>query len=146
MRYIANEAWSNLKALTLGKFDIYHPTTYLRMADGAAKRMVATHHDCTHELFPELFPDVKKVCGLASGCFPRLMRSFASRSHAPGSSALLQMSIRPNLEIIHHGLTALTAERGSRCNAPQENASELHSVRWNEGSVQEFYGLVASYA
>jgi hypothetical protein len=48
LRYVANEAWSNLKAATLGKFDIYHPTTYLRMPMVRAHRVIATHHECTH--------------------------------------------------------------------------------------------------
>jgi glycosyltransferase involved in cell wall biosynthesis len=72
LRYLANEAWSNLKASTLGRFDIYHPTTYLRMPMVRAHRVIATHNECTHERFPELFPDRKKVLWARKWLFPRV--------------------------------------------------------------------------
>ena len=72
LRYVANETWGNLKALTLGKFDIYHPTTYLRMPMVRAHRVIATHNECTHERFPELFPDVKKVLWARKWLLPRV--------------------------------------------------------------------------
>lgn len=72
LRYVANEAWSNVKAATLGKFDVYHPTTYLRMPMARARRVIATHNECTHERFPELFPDRKKVIWARKWLFPRV--------------------------------------------------------------------------
>ncbi len=72
LRYAANEAWSNLRATMLGKFDIYHPTTYLRMPMVRAHRVIATHNECTHERFPELFPDRKKVLWARKWLFPRV--------------------------------------------------------------------------
>lgn len=72
LRYIANEAWSNCKAMTLGKFDVYHPTTYLRMPMVRARRVIATHNECTHERFPELFPDRQKVLWARKWLFPRV--------------------------------------------------------------------------
>jgi glycosyltransferase involved in cell wall biosynthesis len=72
LRYVANETWSNLKAATLGRFDIYHPTTYLRMPMVRARRVIATHNECTHERFPDLFPDGKKVLWARKWLFPRV--------------------------------------------------------------------------
>ncbi len=72
LRYVANEAWSNVQVATLGKFDVYHPTTYLRMPMVRAHRVIATHHECTHERFPELFPDRKKVLWARKWLFPRV--------------------------------------------------------------------------
>lgn len=72
LRYAANEAWSNLKATTMGKFDVYHPTTYLRMPMVRAHRVIATHNECTHERFPELFPDRWKVLRARKWLFPRV--------------------------------------------------------------------------
>jgi glycosyltransferase involved in cell wall biosynthesis len=71
-RYAVNEAWSNLKAATRGKFDVYHPTTYLKMPMARAKRIIATHNECTHERFPELFPDRWKVMRSRKWLFPRV--------------------------------------------------------------------------
>jgi glycosyltransferase involved in cell wall biosynthesis len=72
LRYAINEAWSNFKAATLGKFDVYHPTTYLKMPLVRAHRVVATHNECTHERFPELFPDRWKVIRARKWLFPRV--------------------------------------------------------------------------
>jgi len=60
-RYIANEVLSNLLAPFAGKLDVYHPTLYRRMPLVRARRIVATHHDCAHERFPHLFPNVKQI-------------------------------------------------------------------------------------
>lgn len=72
LRYVANEAWGNAKATMLGKFDVYHPTTYLRMPMVRARRVIATHNECTHERFPELFPDRRKVIWARKWLFPRV--------------------------------------------------------------------------
>ncbi len=38
-----------------GRFDIYHPTLYRVPPWVRRRRIVVTHHDCTHERFPQLF-------------------------------------------------------------------------------------------
>jgi glycosyltransferase involved in cell wall biosynthesis len=60
-RYIANELLSNVRAPFAGRLDVYHPTLYHRMPLVRARRIVATHHDCVHERFPSLFPNVKQI-------------------------------------------------------------------------------------
>jgi glycosyltransferase involved in cell wall biosynthesis len=106
-RYVANEAWSNLKALTLGKFEVYHPTTYLRMPAVRAHRVIATHHDCTHERFPELFPDVKKVLWARKWLFPRVDATICV-SESCRQDLLTFYNVDPaKTFVIHHGLTAL---------------------------------------
>jgi glycosyltransferase involved in cell wall biosynthesis len=60
-RYIANETLGNALAPFAGKLDIYHPTLYRHMPLVRARRIVATHHDCAHERFPDLFPNVKQI-------------------------------------------------------------------------------------
>jgi glycosyltransferase involved in cell wall biosynthesis len=107
LRYAANEAWGNLKAATLGTFDIYHPTTYLRMPMVRTKRAVATHHDCTHERFPELFPDVKKVLWARKWLFPRV-DAIICVSESCRQDLLHFYDVDPaKTFVIHHGLSAL---------------------------------------
>ncbi len=60
-RYAINEAISSGLALIEGKFDIYHNTLYRFMPLARARRYVATHHDCIHERFPELFKDRERI-------------------------------------------------------------------------------------
>jgi glycosyltransferase involved in cell wall biosynthesis len=107
LRYMANEAWSNLRAVTLGKFDIYHPTTYLRMPMVRARHVIATHHECTHERFPELFPDVKKVLWARKRLFPRVDMIICC-SESTRQDLLRFYNVDPaKTRVIYHGLTAL---------------------------------------
>jgi glycosyltransferase involved in cell wall biosynthesis len=107
MRYIANEVWGNLKATTRGKFDIYHPTTYLKMPMVRAHRVIATHHECTHERYPELFPDVKKVLWARKWLFPRVDMIICV-SESTRRDLLHFYDVDPaKTRVIYNGLTAL---------------------------------------
>ncbi len=107
LRYIANEVWSNLAVPFRGKMDLYHPTTYLRMPMVRARRVVATHHDCTHELFPELFPDVKKVLWARKWLFPRV-DAIICVSESCRQDLLRFYDVDPaKTRVIHHGLSPL---------------------------------------
>src|SRR5271167_1713046 len=59
--YLANEVLSNCIAPFLGKMSVYHPTLYRSMPLVRSRRIVATHHDCTHERFPGASRNVKQV-------------------------------------------------------------------------------------
>ena len=72
LRYVANEILGNFAALVRGTMDIYHPTYFMRMPMVRARRVIATHYDCTHERFPHLFPDVKKVLWARKMLFPKM--------------------------------------------------------------------------
>lgn len=107
VRYIANEAWSNLLAPFCGKLDIYHPTTYLRMPAVRAKRVVATHHDCTHERYPEFFPDVKKVLWARKWLFPRV-DAIICVSESCRNDLLQFYDVDPaKVRVIYHGFSPL---------------------------------------
>jgi glycosyltransferase involved in cell wall biosynthesis len=60
-RYLVNELLSNARAPFAGKMDIYHSTLYRKMPMLRARRKIATHHDCAHERFPELFRNAKQI-------------------------------------------------------------------------------------
>jgi glycosyltransferase involved in cell wall biosynthesis len=60
-RYVLNEVITGAWALTSGIWDVYHPSLYRAMPSVRAKALVVTHHDCTHERFPELFRDVRRI-------------------------------------------------------------------------------------
>lgn len=107
LRYLANEAWSNMAAPLHGKMDIYHPTTYMRMPMVRSRRVVATHHDCTHERFPEMFPDVKKVLWARKQLFPKV-DAIICVSEACRQDLLRFYNVDPAKTcVIHHGLTRL---------------------------------------
>ena len=117
-RYVLNEAWGNLNVAAMGKFDIYHPTTYLKMPFARAQRVIATHHDCTHERYPELFPDVKKVLWARRWLLPRV-DAIICVSESCRQDLLQFYNVDPaKARVIHHGLSALPRTT--------EAAAELH--------------------
>jgi glycosyltransferase involved in cell wall biosynthesis len=55
IRYAVNEMTSTVMAQLQGSFDIYHPMLYRALPFVRHRRLVVTHHDCTHERFPKMF-------------------------------------------------------------------------------------------
>ena len=111
LRYLVNEVWSNLRAPFLGKMDIYHPTTYVKMPMVRARRVVATHHDCTHELYPESFPDGKKVLWARKWLFPQV-DGIICVSESCRQDLLRFYNVDPaKTRVIHHGVTPLPRSR-----------------------------------
>jgi glycosyltransferase involved in cell wall biosynthesis len=107
LRYLANEAWSNLRVPFRGKMDVYHPTLYLRMPMVRARRVVVTHHDCTHERYPELFPDVNKVLWARKWLFPRV-DAIICVSESCRQDLLQFYAVDPaKTRVIHHGVNPL---------------------------------------
>ena len=60
-RYVVNELFTNAVAPFRGRMDVYHSTLYRCVPLVRARRIVATHHDCVHERFPEMFSDAGKI-------------------------------------------------------------------------------------
>jgi glycosyltransferase involved in cell wall biosynthesis len=59
--FVLNELLLNPMAAVSGRFDVYHNTLYRFMPGVRATARVATHHDCVHERFPQLFPDSGRI-------------------------------------------------------------------------------------
>ena len=107
LRYIGNEFLGNLQATLHSRFDVYHPTVYLKMPLVRSRRVVVTHHDCTHERFPELFPDVKKVLWARKWMLPRA-DAIICVSESCRQDLLHFYEVDPaKTHVIHHGLTPL---------------------------------------
>lgn len=60
-RYAMNELLSAVMAPLRGKIDVYHPTLYRALPWVRRRRLVVTHHDCTHERFPQLFSNAASI-------------------------------------------------------------------------------------
>jgi glycosyltransferase involved in cell wall biosynthesis len=107
LRYVANEIMGNCSAFVRGTMDIYHLTLFMRMPMVRARRLVATHHDCTHERFPHLFPDVKKVLWARKKLFPQ-MDAIICVSESCRQDLLQFYAVDPaKTRVIHHGLSPL---------------------------------------
>jgi glycosyltransferase involved in cell wall biosynthesis len=55
LRYGINEILSPVIAQRLGRVDIYHVMLYRAIPFVRRGRLLVTHHDCTHERFPQMF-------------------------------------------------------------------------------------------
>ena len=107
LRYLVNEVLGNTAVLGRGKMDIYHLTYFMRMPMVRARRLVATHHDCTHERFPHLFPDVKKVLWARKILFPQ-MDAIICVSESTRKDLVDFYGVDPaKTRVIYHGITAL---------------------------------------
>jgi len=106
-RFVVNEAFSNAVAPFRGQMDVYHSTLYRCVPLVRARRIVATHHDCVHERFPQLFPDVEKIRRAKQ----RLYRDAdaiicVSESSRKDLLSYYQVSAAKT-RVIHHGMTPL---------------------------------------
>jgi glycosyltransferase involved in cell wall biosynthesis len=119
-RYLANEILGNSIAACSGKVDVYHPTLYRRMPMVRTRRLIVTHHDCTHERFPELFPDVSRILAAKRRLFSQadaiICVSESSRRDLLKFYAVDSTKTR----VIHHGLNRL-----SRCDKAAERLAQL---------------------
>lgn len=143
-RYAANEAWSNLKAPTLGRFDIYHPTTYLRMPMVRARRVIATHHDCTHERFPELFPDVKKVLWARKWLFPRVDAIICVSESCRQDLLHFYNVDASKTRVIHHGLSSLPRSQDAAATLRKLVPRSYLLYVGMRAAFKNFHGLLAA--
>ena len=137
LRYVVNEVWSNLAAPWHGKMDIYHPTNYLLVPMVRSRRVVATHHDCTHERFPQMFPDARKVFWARKRLLPKMDAIICvSESNPPGPASLLQ---RGSGQDLRHTSWAyrVAPQPGGGCRTARTLTARLHPVCWNEARLQE---------
>jgi len=106
-RYIANEVLSNGLAPFAGKLDIYHPTLYRSMPLIRARRVVATHHDCAHERFPELFANADQIVRAKRRLYGRA-DAIICVSESSRQDLFRFYDVEPaKTRVIHHGLQPL---------------------------------------
>jgi glycosyltransferase involved in cell wall biosynthesis len=106
-RYVVNEVLSNSIIPFLGRMDIYHPTLYRRMPLVRVKKVVATHHDCIHERYPQMFRYLKKVLRAKQSLYARA-DAIICVSEASRQDLLQFYNVdAARTRVIHHGITPL---------------------------------------
>jgi glycosyltransferase involved in cell wall biosynthesis len=92
---------------------VYHSTLYRCVPLVRARRMVATHHDCVHERFPELFPDAGKILRAKQRLY-RDADAIICVSEASRKDLLFYYQVSAaKTRVIHHGVTPLPRCRDS---------------------------------
>jgi glycosyltransferase involved in cell wall biosynthesis len=125
--------------------DIYHLTLYMRMPMVRARRFVATHHECTHERFPHLFPDVKKVLWARKMLFPR-MNAIICVSESTRRDLVDFYGVDPaKTRVIYHGISALTRCPGAAKTLHEQLRREYLLYVGMRASFKNFNGLLRAF-
>ena len=106
-RYAINEAVTGAWCLTQKKWDIYHSTLYRKMPTVAARRTVATNHDCTQDRFPELFKNPQRITNAKRELYARADAIFCV-SEFSRKDLLKYYDVEPEkTHVIHQGFPRL---------------------------------------
>ena len=111
-RYAINELLSAVAAPLRGRVDIYHPTLYRALPWVRRRGVVVTHHDCTHERFPHLFPNAASIVDTKRQLFARADAILCVS--ASSQRDLLHFYDVPEAKtrVVHHGFTSLGPVQG----------------------------------
>lgn len=144
-RYVANEVLGNAVVPFLGKMDIYHPTHHRIMPMVRARRIVATHQDCTHERFPHVFRYLDKVLRAKKLLFDRadaiICASEASRKDLLNFYAVDKAKTR----VIYHGLAQLPRCQAAAVELRQHVRRDFLLYVGSRALYKNFDGLLKSF-
>ncbi|HTV66375.1 MAG TPA: glycosyltransferase family 1 protein [Bryocella sp.] len=144
-RYLANEIWSRTKARIHSPVDVYHPTTYIRTPTIRARRVIATHHDCTHERFAEYFPDAKKISWARKRLFPRA-DAIICVSESCRQDLLHFYNVDPaKTRVIYHGLTLLPRSPQAAADLKQHLRRDYMLYVGMRAKFKNFGGLLQAF-
>jgi glycosyltransferase involved in cell wall biosynthesis len=109
-RYVLNELVISAYAALGGCWDVYHPTLYRKMSFVRSRRLVVTHHDCTHERFPEMFSDGHRVISAKRRLY-RSADAIICVSESSRTDLLQYYNVnRSKTRVVHHGVTQLVRD------------------------------------
>jgi glycosyltransferase involved in cell wall biosynthesis len=106
-RYAINEAISSVAGPLQGKVDIYHPTLYRALPWVRRRRLVVTHHDCTHERFPQLFPDAASIIQTKRKLFAQADAIICVSASSRNDLHHFYDIVENKIHVIPHGFTPL---------------------------------------
>jgi glycosyltransferase involved in cell wall biosynthesis len=110
LRYAMNETISAVLSPALGRFDIYHVMLYRAIPLLRRRRLVVTHHDCTHERFPHLFRNASFIMERKRKLFSRA-DAIICVSESSRRDLLHFYNVEENkTQVIHHGFSPLSVE------------------------------------
>jgi glycosyltransferase involved in cell wall biosynthesis len=148
-RYAINELLSAVAAPLRGRVDIYHPTLYRALPWVRRRGVVVTHHDCTHERFPHLFPNAASIMATKRKLFGQADAIVCVS--ASSQRDLLHFYDVPEAKthVIHHGFAPLgLVESGVEAGAPYLLYVGSRASYKNFGLLLEAFsrsGLAGSY-
>lgn len=108
-RYLMNEFVGNFVSAK-HRVHVYHPTLYRQMPLVRARRVVATHHDCVHERFPDLFAHAGQIIRAKQRLYAQADAIICVSESSRQDLLRFYDVDRAKTRVIHHGVQRL---RGS---------------------------------
>ena len=111
-RYAINELLSAVAAPLLGRVDIYHPTLYRALPWVRRRAVVVTHHDCTHERFPHLFPNAASIVDTKRKLFAQADAIVCVSASSQRDLLHFYDVPQAKTHVVHHGFAPLGLGQG----------------------------------
>ncbi len=143
--YLTNEALSNAVSLFRGKFDIYHPTLYRRMPLVRTRRVVATHHDCTQERFPQEFQYADKVIRAKKSLYERADAIVCVSEFCRKELLEFYDVDRSKTHVIYHGLAQLPRSPEAARTLQQHLRKDYLLYVGTRATYKNFSGLLQAF-
>jgi glycosyltransferase involved in cell wall biosynthesis len=110
LRYAINELLSALIAPGLGTFDIYHVMLYRAIPFVRRRRLVVTHHDSTHERFPQMFHNASFIIQRKRNLFARADAIICVSESSRRDLLHFYDVDEKKTHVVHHGFSPLLVE------------------------------------
>jgi glycosyltransferase involved in cell wall biosynthesis len=118
-RYAINELLSAVAAPLRGRVDIYHPTLYRALPWVRRRGVVVTHHDCTHERFPHLFPNAASIVDTKRKLFAQADAILCVSASSQRDLLHFYDVPEDKTHVVHHGFAPLgLVQGGAETSAP----------------------------
>jgi glycosyltransferase involved in cell wall biosynthesis len=111
-RYAINELLSAVAAPLRGRVDIYHPTLYRALPWVRRRGVVVTHHDCTHERFPHLFPNAASIMDTKRKLFAQADAILCVSASSQRDLLHFYDVPEDKTHVVHHGFVPLGPVQG----------------------------------
>lgn len=143
--YLINEAIGNCAAPFLGRMDVYHPTLYRAMPGVRARRIVATHHDCTQERFPQDFRHVDKVRRAKKSLYARADAIICVSEWCRAELLDIYDIDASKTHVVHHGFTHLPRMQNAREKIQRKVRREFLLYVGSRARYKNFDGLLTAF-
>jgi len=143
--YVVNEAFGNFVAPFLGKMDVYHPTLYRVMPGVRTRSVIATHHDCTQERFPQEFRYADQVIRAKKSLYSQADAIICVSEWCRQELLDIYSIDRAKTRVIYHGLTRLPRSAEAIAKVQRTVRREYLLYVGSRARYKNFSGLLTAF-
>jgi glycosyltransferase involved in cell wall biosynthesis len=146
LRYAINELITSLAAPFRGTVDIYHPTLYRALPWVRRRRVVVTHHDCTHERFPHLFPDAAAIIATKRKLLAQADAIICVSASSQKDLLHFYDVAESKTHVVPHGFSPLQLPEDASASSTAENAAPYLLYVGSRAGYKNFSLLLEAYS